>query len=211
MSEERQTWDRIQEEPNLWYQRFESFRLLGPGRSILAVFNQWRLAKSRKVARNFPKSWRRAADLWRWRERAEAWDEHIRKRAASEAESERLRILSSGYALQHKRIEVLDELAKLLHEELNTDDKRWVPDVKSIGGGENAERVDIVRFNAPIIEQFRKTLDDLAAEMGERISKQEVDQRVHNSEVIVYLPENERENRDQTPTGPADPVPGQPG
>jgi hypothetical protein len=43
-----------------------------------------------------------------------------------------------------------------------------VPDVKSIGSGEFAERVDLVRFNAALLEQFRGTLDDIAQEVGQR-------------------------------------------
>lgn len=52
--------------------------------------------------------------------------------------------------------------------------KVWLPDVKQIGGGEHAERVDIVRFNAALIEQYRGTLDDIAKEKGERKQKMEV-------------------------------------
>jgi hypothetical protein len=52
--------------------------------------------------------------------------------------------------------------------------KVWLPDVKQIGGGEHAERVDIVRFNAALIEQYRGTLDDLAKETGGRKQKMEV-------------------------------------
>lgn len=167
-------WERLEGEPNRWWQRFERFRVVGPDRSILAVFNEWRLAKSRNVSRSAPKTWRERALEWQWRERAEAWDEHCRARASAEAEAERLRILSTGYAQQHERVRSLDGVAALLLEELRDDDKRWLPDVKSIGSGVTAERVDIVRFNAQIIEQFRKTLEDIAAEMGERVQQHKI-------------------------------------
>lgn len=78
MSEELQPWQRLSDEPNKWFLRFDEYRRLGPDRSILAVFNQWRAAKSREVARNSPKSWRDAAEKWQWRQRAEAWDESER-------------------------------------------------------------------------------------------------------------------------------------
>ena len=164
-------WIRSDKEPNRWFQRFERFRLLGPDRSVLGVFNEWRLAKSRKVSRSAPKSWRDMAVYWQWHDRAEAWDQYISELASAAAETERLRILSSGYALKHKRVDELNQLAVLLLQEIREEDKRWVPDVKSIGSGKFAERVDIVRFNASLIEQARQTLEDIAAEMGDRMTK----------------------------------------
>lgn len=50
----------------------------------------------------------------------------------------------------------------------------WVHDVKQIGTGEKSERVDIERFNAPLIEQYRKVLDDIAMETGGRIRRQDI-------------------------------------
>lgn len=50
----------------------------------------------------------------------------------------------------------------------------WVHDVKQIGSGDTAERVDIVRFNAALIEQLRGALDDIAKETGGRVQRQEV-------------------------------------
>jgi hypothetical protein len=51
----------------------------------------------------------------------------------------------------------------------------WLPDVKQVGSGENAERVDIVKFNSALIAEYRSTLADLAAETGGRRQKQEVE------------------------------------
>jgi hypothetical protein len=53
--------------------------------------------------------------------------------------------------------------------------KVWLPDVKQIGSGEKAERVDIVKFNSSLIAEYRSTLADLAAETGGRRQKQEVE------------------------------------
>ena len=82
--------------------------------------------------------------------------------------------MQSGFALKHERIQALNALAEMLLEEVKEVDKRWCPDVKSIGQGEFAERVDIVRFNGSLIEQARKSLEDIAAELGERINRQEL-------------------------------------
>lgn len=50
----------------------------------------------------------------------------------------------------------------------------WVRDVKAVGMGENAKIVDTERFNSPLIEQYRKTLDDIARETGGRVQRQDV-------------------------------------
>jgi hypothetical protein len=169
----RNPWEQLPGETNAWFNRFDRFRLL-TDRSVQAAFNQWRLAKGRKLSRSTPKSWRDASKRWNWYERGEAWDRHCLEQASMEIEKERIRILQSGYALKHERIKVLNELAEMLLGEIKEVDKRWCPDVKSIGQGENAERVDIVRFNGSLIEQARKSLEDIAAELGERINRQEL-------------------------------------
>jgi hypothetical protein len=91
-----QPWHRVRGEggtlvePNLWFDRFEDFRLAGPTRSVLAVYNAWRKGAGKGVAGSVPNSWDRAARRWSWRERAEAWDEHLREeRRVKEAEERR--------------------------------------------------------------------------------------------------------------------------
>ena len=111
---------------------------------------------------------------WRWRERAEAWDKHLSDRAAAEAEAKRMAILTGGFAQRHERVRALDDVAQLLLDELYETNKRWLPDVKQIGSGENAEKVELVRFNAGLVKELRGVLDDLAAEMGERVKKREL-------------------------------------
>lgn len=87
MSEERQPWERVEGEPHRWFQRFEAFRLMGPGRSLLACVNQEKVAKSKKESRQAPGSWRSAARAWDWRTRAEAWDQHLVDQATAAQEA----------------------------------------------------------------------------------------------------------------------------
>jgi hypothetical protein len=49
---------------------------------------------------------------------------------------------------------------------------------KQVGAGEFAERIDLVRFNASILAEYRSTLADLAAETGGR--RQRVDHLLAN-------------------------------
>lgn len=155
-------WDRQPDEPVRWFRRFEKFLLLSPDRSVLATFNEWRLAKSREVSRSAPKSWRDAAAQWRWRERADAWDQYLSQQAAEKIETERIAILGRGYALRHERVRKLDELAGMLFSEVSQYELRWLEGEKS------------TKFNSDLIEQARKTLEDIAREMGERIIRTDI-------------------------------------
>lgn len=85
--DKQQPWEQRDGEPNRWYQRFNAFRLAGPGRSILTVSNAEKALKGRKESKYTPGSWRNAAEKWQWKARANAWDQHLvdQKAAAIEA------------------------------------------------------------------------------------------------------------------------------
>ncbi len=78
-------WDRQRDEnglePIMWHSRFDAFRAMGPERSLMAAYREWRVqrgAEGRRVT-SVPASWLRNSRKWNWRERAEAWDEHRRQ------------------------------------------------------------------------------------------------------------------------------------
>jgi hypothetical protein len=81
MSEILPPWEQLQDEPARWYARFERFRLAGPARSVLATFNLEQSEKGRRKRRCVPGAWAEAAKRWRWRERADAWDDDERRKA----------------------------------------------------------------------------------------------------------------------------------
>lgn len=168
-----QPWARQPKEPTLWYTRFQTYLYLGPARSYIAVYRadakSQRSAKEREGARNVPGAWFAAVKRWNWYARANAFDDAERKKRDELFRQRADEILQSGFAQRFIRIAELNRLAELLQTELYTEDKRWLPDVKQIGGGDFAERVDIVRFNAAVVEQYRETLEDIAIEMGERV------------------------------------------
>lgn len=68
------SWEQQPGEPTLWFARLERFRLAGPGRSLLKLYNEERERKGQKRADSPPTAWRDAAKTWNWRERADAWD-----------------------------------------------------------------------------------------------------------------------------------------
>jgi hypothetical protein len=99
-----------------------------------------------------------------------------RESALAEAEQAEIqRVLTSGYALMHRRVEALDRLAQKLERYLGDENKVWLPDAKIIGTGESAERVDLIHFNDALVREYRAIFDDLAKELGQRVKKQEIE------------------------------------
>jgi len=80
-------WAQQEGESNRWYQRFFAFCLMGTGRTIQGIFDQERARKGKTESVQASGSWRRAAKLYNWVERAEAYDKHLsdQKAAAIEA------------------------------------------------------------------------------------------------------------------------------
>lgn len=87
----------------------------------------------------------------------------------------RQQVMESGLALDFERVDQLKRVGHFLIDQIyeqgedGTYHNIWLPDVKQIGSGNSAERVDIERFNAAIIGELRGVLDDLAKETGGRI------------------------------------------
>ncbi len=170
---------------------------MGAGRSLYKL-----LAKYAKTSKNQPatesdatlKQW---CAEFSWVERASEYDAAIEERKNEAREKE----LSSGLALDFERVRKLKKLASMLGEQIyeesveGTLSNVWLPDVKQIGSGEYAERVDLVRFNAPLISEFRAALDDLAKEVGGRKSKTELSGTVKTVGVTLEQWKAEREKR----------------
>ncbi len=95
-----------------------------------------------------------------------------REAELSKLEQEEItRILTSGYALMHRRVEALDKLSKKLEAYLEDESKIWLLDVKAAG----LERVDLVQFNADLFKEYRATFADLASELGQRVKKTDIE------------------------------------
>jgi hypothetical protein len=103
-----------------------------------------------------------------WFRRADLYD----VRTDALREQHQREALTTGAALPFNRIHDLMKLKKILEGEL--DRKLWLPDVKIVGFGKYSERIDIIRFNAGLVEQYRKVVEDIAAETGGRVKQSAV-------------------------------------
>lgn len=123
-----------------------------------------------------------------WAERAAAYDDHLAAVALAAREAQRREAMETGLALDFERVLALKQLAHLLTVQVYNQASDgsypniWLADVKQLGSGDTFERVDIVRFNAALIDQLRGVLDDLAKEVGGR--KQNIDHTLHANRPI---------------------------
>lgn len=106
-----------------------------------------------------------------WAERKQIYDADIEMRKNRDLRQ----VMELDLANPHGRIGELIQLAQFLKGQIyeqaadGTYHNIWVPDVKSVGSGDKVEIIDIERFNAPLVKEFRETLNDIAAETGGRV------------------------------------------
>jgi hypothetical protein len=153
---------------------------MGSGRSIPQLIEQYQ-EKSNLIQDFEPPSvsystlasW---SSRYGWPERARAYDANWEARKNAERDA----VLNYGLSLDYERVRKLYRLAAMLEAQIyergadGVLHNIWLPDVKSIGSGEFAERVDIERFNGALIEQYRKVMEDIAKETGGRVDKREL-------------------------------------
>ena len=104
-------WDRLEDEPNDWYSRFELFRLAGPTRKLIDV---WR-SEGDTEGKEIPHRWYTVAGKWHWTERAEAWDEENRQRMR-DAVNEQLEEFRANWIQREARVagELMDKAVQML-------------------------------------------------------------------------------------------------
>ena len=188
--------ERKENETDRAVQACNDYLRMGPGRSLSKLLTKYtKVHKNTQPTESFDtlKRWSAEFD---WRARASAYDAE----QDSIKNEKRRKIFEQGIALDYERVTKLKRLAGFLEkqifdtlsalEEIADSEpvsasqpgfenyKVWLPDVKQVGSGEFAERVDIVRFNAPLISEYRAVFADLAAETGGR--RQKVDHTVNN-------------------------------
>lgn len=157
-------------------QAANDFLRLGPGRTLSALLSKYSESNHFKPPTKSLATLKDWSMKFDWQERAAAFDATWEARKNAERQAE----LDYGLSLDFERVRKLKNLADFLEAQLFERGENgeyhnvWVPDVKSIGSGEHAERVDIERFNQAIFSEYRATLDDLAKEVGGRIKKSDV-------------------------------------
>jgi hypothetical protein len=158
-------WERQENESAKAYEAFCVYRDMGSQRSLAEVVRKYNKSVSLLG---------RWSSQWKWVERSVAYDREQDRIREEVKQAEIRKVLSQGFAQMHVRVKHLNKLARRQWRDMQSKDLIWLPDVKQIGGGEFAERVDLIRYNAALDQQFRETLGDIAAELGERVKKTEL-------------------------------------
>lgn len=174
---------------------------LGPGRSIPDLLAQYQ--ERSNFVKNFkpPSTSKKTLATWSsrydWPERAAEFDANWDRVRTEEREQE----LALGLALDYERVRKLKRLSDFLEAQIyerGPDGEYhnvWCPDVKVVGRGDDAETVDIVRFNGALFTQYRETLNDLAKEVGGRIAKSESETRLSGDLDITHHADPEQYQR----------------
>ena len=140
---------------------------MGSGRSLRKLAKKYGKTRQNTVPTDSLNTLEVWSSDYEWQQRASLYDgelEHLRN-------EKKRKEFEAGLALDYERVHELKSLAHLLKQDLTV--RLWLDDVKSIGSGEFAERVDLIRFNSALVEQYRGVLDDLAKETGGRKTKTE--------------------------------------
>jgi hypothetical protein len=81
--------------------------------------------------------------------------------------------LTTGLATREGRVKKLKQLAALMERDI-FGGFMWLDNVKGVGSGDVATIVDYEEFNKAEVDAYRGVLDDIAKEVGHRVTKQEV-------------------------------------
>lgn len=86
--------DPLPREPEKWHNRFVRYALMDPEkRSLLALYNEDRLAEGKPKGTRAPHGWSEAAEKWEWRRRAREYDEYNRRVRIQMEEAERTKMI----------------------------------------------------------------------------------------------------------------------
>lgn len=165
---------------------FRDYALMGAARSLANLCQKYtnqlpgihHLPVTKSLATL--KKW---SQTFAWVERSERFDALQAEKTKLEYETRRDQIMQAGLALAHERIDKLTTIFNRLYEDFQEEQNLWLPDKKGIGQAENFTVVDIVRFNAQIVDQMRGALDDIAREVGGRVKVEKVESSVLNLNV----------------------------
>jgi hypothetical protein len=185
--QERHPWDRLPNEPMLWFNRFEIFRSLGPENR--SVINAWRQLGNPNNAKAPSSVWKYRAKEWYWWERAEAYDEwnihQRRQRFQDEMDAQvldarhaRRALLTNMIAASDAAVEVynravgrimseIDELETKLDTVEDSDQKENIKDkILSLSRMimERAPLADIARTMELAVKQARVEFGDIISE-----------------------------------------------
>ncbi len=151
-------------------QAFKDFILLGSGRNLPRLLEWYKNRPETPPTRSYD-TLRKWSVSYDWPARAARIDLLEDKRARNELKLRRDKLLESGLALSHERVDLLTALSEKISQLVASDEALWVTTVKSVDlGGDLRERVVQRKFNGAAIRHLRGLLKDIAQEASGRYS-----------------------------------------
>lgn len=171
----RKPWEQWDEEPPNWYGRFVIFRDMGPGRSLTGCVRIY-YERRHKPAHPANVTWCENALVWKWRERALAWDQYQRdlmtlveanRKAA--ARDRRTAVINENIDTAREMIRAadLENLSKEEARALFPEARRYLKDMIEADRKEYDKNLYDVNAEAGNAEPLRITADDLRAAQRE--------------------------------------------
>jgi len=154
--------ERKDNESDRAVQACNDYLRLGAGRSLRKLAQKYNKVKQTATPTDSLSTLGTWSTDYEWKQRSSLYDAELEAKRNEKRRKE----FEAGLALDYERVNSLKRLANRLEDELKQ--YLWLDDVKSVGSGENAERVELIRFNSALVEQYRATLDDIAKETGGR-------------------------------------------
>jgi hypothetical protein len=203
-------WDKKPGEPAFWYARFHAYLMLGPSRSLLKAYNAERSRKDPDKPRTYALSegWQKSAVRWKWKKRAEAYDEEERQRVLREAEDRRYKqrerewelseamanqaLAMAKHPLVTRTIErVVDEQGKEIQQIITVHPTEWV-------------KRDIIPFAETASKLGRRSVGmDGSADVtfSGQVEQTPTDQMAWLKELGVAPPSERGKEKDKSPNG----------
>lgn len=160
-----EAWDKMENEPSLWFKRFVLYRNLGADRTLLGAVHKAEKSRKKQSAKT-PGAWNDAYEQWQWKSRAKAYDAAIYAEQERNAailrqleQDEIERILTTDYAAKHERVKALARMA-------HTVEKSFID--------EETQDVNFKFMSPDKLREWRGMLDDIAKELGDRVKEARV-------------------------------------
>ena len=96
-------------EPDLWFDRFVSYRRMGPKRSIRRLWYET-TDRDTEVYQKAPPDWYAYAKTGKWTARARAWDQYMRDQDEAEYMERRKKLRGDAYRLIDKMVQRVDKM-----------------------------------------------------------------------------------------------------
>lgn len=106
------------------------------------------------------------------------------------------RIIAQGVAMTENRIAKLVKLAEVLEADLFNHKLTWVERQKMLGSGQWGQIVSEKEFNAAEVRELRLVYDDLAKEVGDRVSRMDVTSKGHRILNITVGQEDDEDDEE---------------